>query len=406
MIGSNSGILRTPGTINFGCGSRFSVPEALLRFGNRIFMVTDEVLADTAGFRELIGMLQTRGVNVSVYTEVTPELPNVSLNAAARAAAAFGPDAILGYGGGSSIDAAKLVGLLLKFGGPLSNYYGENVVPAEIAPVVAVPTTAGTGSEVTPVAVISDPDRAMKVGISSPHLIPRVAIVDPELTINAPAKISAFAGVDALVHAIESYTVATLPNDWSNIQPVFLGKNALSTPLSLEATRCIGGSLVTAVVEPDNIQARINMSYGSLLAGIAFGSTGTHLSHALQYPIGALTHTPHGLGTGLMIPYVLEACASVMYDKLAQIGIALGIRSDDPDMPHAAIDHIAGICERIQVPASLRDIGIEHDRLYYIAERALESRRLLDVAPIPVNVNTLLEILEAAFKGERECLRK
>jgi len=392
---SGLGVLRLPRSVEFGWGARACIPGALASLGRRVFVVVDPFLASSAPFRWLIKEIEATGVTASVHDAVEAELPVERVQASADAARSFAPDVILGYGGGSALDAAKLVALLLAHGGPLSLYYGENAVPGPIMPLVAVPTTAGTGSEVTPVAVVADTGRELKVGISSPHLIPTVAVVDPELSAGAPASVTAYAGIDALVHAIESFTARPLEAAWTTARPVFIGRNALSDPLSLEAIRLIGDALETAVARPDDRSAREDMAHGSLIAGMAFGSTGTHLSHALQYPIGALTHTPHGLGTGLMLPYVLAACRPAVSDRLAEIAVALG---GDPD-PGAAIDRVTTIGRNVGLPASLSELGIARSDLGHIAELALASRRLIAIAPVDVDYRLLLDILDAAWLG-------
>jgi alcohol dehydrogenase class IV len=399
MVGS--GVLRLPRSIQFGYGARKSIVRAVLAHGARVFIVVDPFLATTEHFHTALTSLESAGATIRIHTEVQPELPVESLRVAADIASDFAPDVIVGWGGGSALDAAKLVALLVSHGGALSDYYGENAVPGPVLPLVAVPTTAGTGSEATPVAVISDSERELKVGISSPHLIPETAIVDPELTLGAPASVTAHSGIDALVHAVESYTAVELSIMFDEVQPVFVGRNVLSEPLSLEAIRLIGPSLQKVVSNPGDRASREAMARGSLLAGMAFGNTGTHLSHAIQYPLGALTHTPHGLGTGLMLPYVLEACASAVPDRLARIGDALAVGPD----PRRAIDRVAEITSAIGIPRSLAEIGIRTGDLERVAELALSSKRLAGIAPIPADRDLMLRILTAAHTGDRAALR-
>lgn len=382
-----------PARVHFGYGTRAQIPELLALHGRRVLAVVDPFLTDTAIFRELTEAIEEEGLELFVYSDITPELPVTSLDRAGDHARSLAPDVILAVGGGSALDAAKLVGLLVAHGGPLSNYYGENAVPGPIVPLVAVPTTAGTGSEVTPVAVISDPERELKVGISSPHLVPVAAVVDPEFTFGAPATVTAFSGIDALVHLIESYTSAPLDLDWSDTVPVFTGRNMFSELIALQGIEKLGSWLAVAVAEPENRQAREEVAFASLLGGMSFGPTGTHLSHALQYPIGALTHTPHGLGTGLMLPYVLDACREdpAVAERLVPIGKALG--SDD------AIAAIVALNRSIGVPDSLADIGITVDQLPRIAELGQASGRLIAIAPVPASRDLLLQILTEAHAG-------
>jgi alcohol dehydrogenase len=402
MTDALTGTLRLPARIHFGYGARAQLPELVGLHGTRVLAVVDPFLTTTEIFGETLRALQAGGSEVLVYSDILPELPVASLDAAGVVAREFAPDVILAIGGGSALDAAKLVGLLAAHGGPLSLYYGENAVPGPIVPLIAVPTTAGTGSEVTPIAVISDPERAMKVGISSPYLVPVAAVVDPEFTLGAPASVTAYSGIDALVHAVESYTSSKLPTSWAGTLPVFTGQNAFADVLALQAVEKLGRWLAIAVAEPGNREAREQVALGSLLAGMSFGPTGTHLSHALQYPIGASTKTPHGLGTGLMLPYVLDGVRSdpAVEERIAQVGTALGsTAASTADRASDAIAAIVRLNAAIGVPASLAEIGITADELPRIAELGHGSTRLVAIAPIPATPELLLDILTHAHSG-------
>jgi alcohol dehydrogenase class IV len=380
----------------------------VLRYGRRALLVCDPFLATTAEFEVAVTTLVAAGVQIETLTDVVPELPVWSIEQAAEAARSFAPDVVVGFGGGSALDLAKLIALLLVHPGPLSAYYGENAVPGPVLPLIAVPTTAGTGSEVTPVAVVSDPERELKVGVSSPYLIPRVAIVDPELTFGAPAGVTAYSGIDAFVHAVEVFTSAQRTADFGAELPVFVGNNALSSLLALEAIRLIGGSLRRAVAEPGNIAARTEMSYGALLAGMAFGSAGTHLSHALQYPIGALSKTPHGLGTGVMLPFVMQRAVVSSAPELARIAAALGVAEsgrDEAEQAQAAVDAIAALVHDIGLPSRLGEIGITHEQVGRIAELSLSVKRLAANSTLPADPETFEQILVAAISGDRDSLK-
>lgn len=391
-----------PARLHFGYGTRAQLPSLLALHGRRVLAIVDPFLTGNDLFREVLASLEQEGLEVLVYSDITPELPVASLDVAGEVAREFGPDVVLAVGGGSALDAAKLVGLLAAHGGPLSRYYGENAVPGPIVPIVAVPTTAGTGSEVTPVAVISDPDRELKVGVSSPYLIPVAAVVDPEFTFGAPATVTAFSGIDALVHLVESYTAATLDLDWAATPPVFTGRNLFSELIALQGIEKLGRWLAVAVTEPANRRAREEVAFAAMLGGMSFGPTGTHLSHALQYPIGALTKTPHGLGTGLMLPYVMDACrvAPGMVDRLAAVGGALGSNATtDVERADDAITTMVALNRAIGVPASLAEVGVTVDQLPRIAELGLASVRLISIAPIQVTSDLLLGILTRAHEG-------
>ncbi|TDE94985.1 iron-containing alcohol dehydrogenase [Occultella glacieicola] len=394
------GLLRLPNRIHFGNGAVAAIAPLALELGRRVFVCCDPFLADTPQFERTCEELRRTGAVLQVWTEVEPELPVDSVHRAADAASAWGPEVIIGFGGGSALDLAKLVALVRSHGGPLSDYYGENAVPGPLTPVIAVPTTAGTGSEVTPVAVVSDPGRDLKVGISSPHLIPRFAVVDPTLTRGAPATVTAHAGVDAFVHAIESYTAAVRTPEWAEQLPVFVGQNRLAGLLAEEAISVIAANLVRAVTDPDDDAARTEMAYGSLLAGMAFGSAGTHLSHAIQYPIGALTKTPHGLGTGLLLPHVLRGCRPDIDPALRRIATLLGVAETANDPALGAIDRIEQIVADIGIPGSLAELGVRAEDLPDIAARAASISRLAGNVAAAGPIDRIPGIVTAAWHGD------
>ncbi len=404
---TGTGVLRLPSDVRFGYGSRAALPSLAARFGNRVAFVADPFLARTPEFAETLRAVRATGLETLVLSDVPAELPVQAVVDAAEIVRRFAPDVIVGYGGGSALDAAKVVSLLVSYGGSPGDYYGENAVPGPVVPLIAVPTTAGTGSEVTPVAVVSDPAREVKVGISSPWLVPAIALVDPELTVGSPPSVTAHAGIDAFVHAVESYTAASIPLDHSAVLPVFVGRNVLTDPLSLEAAALIHEALPIVLARPTDRDARERMARASLFAGAAFGSAGTHLSHALQYPIGALTHTPHGLGTGLLLPYVLQASLSAVPERLARLGEALGLAPDGDEVSRAqaTVDAIAVLCERIGLPHSLAEIGITAADRERVIALTLQARRLVGIAPITADENTVGAIFDAALAGDRTLLR-
>jgi alcohol dehydrogenase class IV len=291
------GTSRLPANIVFGEGQRLALGEVCRPFGRRVFICTDAYLAANADwYAPLLASLASHDLEVAAYTETEAELPYACLDQAVTAARAFGPDVIVGLGGGSCMDLAKLVSLMLKHGGSVRDYYGELKVPGPIIPVIAVPTTSGTGSEVTPVAVIEDPDRATKVGISSPYLIPVAAICDPEVTYTCPRGLTAAAGADAMTHAVEAFTAAHKPITASLGQAtVFVGKNLLSDEFALIAIRLLTKSLKRSYEDGIDAEARRDVMMAALMAGIAFGTAGTAAAHALQYPVGAMTHTAAAL---------------------------------------------------------------------------------------------------------------
>jgi alcohol dehydrogenase class IV len=288
----------------------------------------------------------------------------------------------------------------MAHGENLRSFYGEEQVPGPTAPVIAIPTTAGTGSEVTPVAVLTDPEAVLKVGISSRHLIPTCAVVDPAMTHSCPPSVTGHAGIDALAHAIEAFTAARrqLP---AASNAVFVGKNSLSDAFALEAIRHIAPNLTAA--QRDEPRARAAVAYGSLCAGLAFATAGTAVAHALQYAIGARTHTPHGLGTGLLLPYAMRFNQPTRLKELAAIGRAMGVcgeRCDDERCSRQAIAAVAALAIEVGVPASLATLHVTEDELPELARQALGVSRLIANNPRDLDERALVEILGAAWRGE------
>lgn len=396
-------VVRLPGQVLFGAGSLRSVPLLAVAHGTRMLICTDPTMAASAGLTTLLADLGHAGFSVAVFDRGVPELPLSVIDESVRMAEEFQPDVILGFGGGSSIDLAKATALLLRYPGPLSQYYGEHLVPGPVCPVIAVPTTSGTGSEVTPVAVVSDPEHELKVGISSPFLIPTYAVCDPQLVIGCPPSVTAHAGIDALAHAVEAITASEQTPLWSERLPVFVGSNSLGNAMSLQSISAIGSALRVVMADPGNEQARASMAYGSMCAGISFGAAGTHLAHALQYAVGAATHTPHGLGVGLLLPYVLQATRSGCLPALAAVGEALGlpVEADPEDAAQNVIAEIHALCADIGLPQTLKDLGVERAVLPTFAAQTAAVTRLVRNAPVRVDEDLLREILEAAWSGDR-----
>lgn len=394
------GVLRLPADVTFGTGTIHSLPLRVAATGRRAVICVDPALAETPAFTEAHRNITAAGVKTALVADVQPELPIAALHRSVDSVRDFGADVVVGYGGGSALDLAKLIALLLTHHGPLPTFYGENQVPGPVLPVIAVPTTAGTGSEVTPVAVLTDPDTELKVGISSPHLIPRAAIVDPDLTLGAPSRVVAYAGADALVHAVEAATAIRPNHNFSAQLPVFVGANDLCLPIALEAARHLVANLPMAVADADDVAPREGLALGSLLAGMAFGSAGTHLSHAIQYPLGAMTGTPHGLGTGMLLPYVLDALLPEATSSLAAVGRALGVVGEnEDDLARGAIKRIREVMGAIGIPHTLADIGVEESDLPRVVELACSVSRLVDNTPVDPSPELVDSVVRAAFTG-------
>ena len=401
MTDANSfGALRAPRHLLLGAGQRSALPDHVARLGRRALLVTDARMEADAAFREMKEAIEAAGVAVVTFARVEPELPLDCIRSGV--AAGIGTDVVVGIGGGSCLDAAKVIALLLAHGGEPSDYYGEYKVPGPVLPLVAVPTTAGTGSEVTPVAVLADPARAMKIGIASPYLIPEVAICDPDLTVTCPPSLTAVSGADALTHAIEAFTTLRRPTSGRlALDHVFVGKNALSDALALEAIRLMARSLEKAVNDGSDAAARADMMLGSTLAGLAFGVAGTAAAHAIQYPVGAITHTAHGLGVATLMPYVMTWNLPSCEAELAQVGTAMGLSDAGTvgERAQAAIDATAELFARIRIPATLAELGLRHDQISEVARLALTAERLIKNNPRSLSPEDMERLVAAAFDG-------
>ncbi|ASQ12896.1 iron-containing alcohol dehydrogenase [Sinorhizobium meliloti] len=394
------GTLRAPRELLFGAGQRHALGGIAAKLGQRALIVTDTRLAVDADLLALVRRLEEAGLEVMVDSSTLPDVPVESAIVSAAAARGFAPDLVIGIGGGSCLDMAKCVALLLTHGGRPQDYYGEYAVPGPVMPLIAIPTTAGTGSEVTPVAVLSDAERSLKVGISSPHLIPAVSICDPELTLSCPPGLTAIAGADALTHAIEAFTaIRREPVPGIAQQRVFVGKNELSDHFALSAITLLWQGLERACKDGIDGSAREKVMLGATLAGLAFGVAGTAAAHAIQYPVGALTHTAHGLGVACLMPYVMTWNAPLIRDELAQIAHAAGLGGPDEVIPA-----LVSLFERIGIPATLRDLGLEEDRIDWVAEQSSGIARLIQNNPRPLNPHEMRNLVAAAHCGDRSRL--
>jgi len=269
-------------------------------------------------------------------------------------------------------------------------------------PVIALPTTSGTGSEVTPVAVLADAERAVKIGIASPHLIPHVAICDPELTYSCPPSLTAHSGADALTHAIEAFTNVRRPlGDDLVHEHVFLGKNVLSDQFALGAISDISASLKQAFDNGGDRVARQRLMAGATKAGLAFGTAGTAAAHAVQYPVGAMTHTAHGLGVAVLMPHVMAFNRAYCEAELAEIADAMSAGGTDiAGRAQAAIDAVAGLFASVGIPHTLADLGIGRAQLPLVVEQALGSVRLVKNNPRPLDLASMTILVEGAFTGD------
>lgn len=358
------------------------------RLGDRILLVTDPGLARLGLHAPAVERLRAAGREVLVFDAVEADPSRETLDACLAAARGHRATGIVGFGGGSSLDVAKLVALLAGGGDVLDDIWGVNRAQGPRLPLVLVPTTAGTGSEVTPVAIITV-GAEEKRGVSSPLLLPDMAILDASLTLSLPAPITAATGIDAMVHAIEAYASANANN------------NPLSRFLACEALNLLARDIERVVAVPGDAAARGRMLLGSLLAGQAFANSPVAAVHALAYPLGGIFHLPHGLSNALVLPHVLRfnlPAAAGAYAALAPHAFPELASVADPDQRAAAfIDALVALSARVGLPARLRDAGVPEEALPRLAAEAMKQTRLLVNNPRPVAQDDALAIYTAAW---------
>lgn len=356
-------------SIVFGAGSARRIDSvAAGRIGARCLFVTDPGLHEIGLCAPALDALERAGIAVTVFASVQPDPRLEILMAATEAGRRAGVDSVIGFGGGSSLDVAKLAALLLGSGEALDAAWGVGNAKGPRLPLVLVPTTAGTGSEVTPVSIITVGE-AEKRGVSSAVILPDLAILDPELTLRLPAATTAATGVDAMVHAIEAYASMNENN------------NPVSRLLAREALRLLGTHIETAVYDGGNLDARGAMLLGSMLAGQAFANAPVAAVHALAYPIGGTFHVPHGLSNALVLPHVLRFNASeaaATYAEIAHDAFPSLDRDGSPAQRCAAfIEALADLCRRLGLETRLRDVGIPETAIDKMARDAMLQQRLL-----------------------------
>jgi len=337
-----------------------------------------------------------------VFSEGEPEPSLRAAAACAAAGRAFRPDAVLGLGGGSNMDLAKITAAVLAHGGEARDYVGDDKVPGPVLPLICLPTTAGTGSEVSAAAVLTDSDNHMKVGVLSNFLRPTVAVVDPLLTVSCPPKVTADSGIDALTHAIEAYTAVDnesfpLPQ---GERTVYQGRHPFGDMLAEKAISLIGMYLRRAVAHSGDLEAREGMALAATLAGLAFSNVGVALVHALEYPLGGATHCSHGAGNGLLLPYVMAFNLPARRPEFAAIARLLGESTDglrDVEAAHRAVGAVEKLRADIGIPQRLSELGVTEAQLRPFAEKAFAVKRILRVNPRPVTLEDMEGILRSAL---------
>jgi alcohol dehydrogenase len=368
----------------------------------KALIVTDAILEKAGLLERARQPLVAAGLNVAAFTGGEPEPSMKAAVACYEQAKAFQPDLLVGLGGGSNMDLAKLAATLLKHGGGPRDYVGDDKIPGPIAPLICVPTTAGTGSEVSAASVVTDTENHIKVGILSNWLRPSAAVVDPLMTLTCPPKVTADSGIDALTHAVEAYTAidnADFPLP-AGERSVYQGKHPLGDLCAEQAITLVGKFLRRAVADGSDMDAREGMALAALLAGMAFSNVGVALVHAMEYPVGGAVHCSHGAGNGLLLPYVMRFNLLAKTKAFAHIAHLLGenvIGSSEHAAAEKAVAAVETVRDDIGVPARLRDIGIKPEQLRSLAEKTFGIKRILRVNPRSVSVDEIEGIFKEAF---------
>jgi len=383
---SKSFIFETVGTILNEWGGANKLGDLLVGWGNyrNILIITDKGLHDGGVLTPIISSLQEKGINSLVFDGVVADPPESIVLECVKKAQNAQIDLVIGLGGGSSMDVAKVAAVLLCSKQNISALYGIGKVTGGRLPLIQIPTTAGTGSEVTNVAIISV-DETTKMGVVARQLYADKVILDAQLTVGLPALQTAATGIDAMVHAIEAFT--------SKIK-----KNPLSDMLACEALRLLSNHIVQACHDGKNRRAREAMLLGATLAGQAFSNAPVAAVHALAYPLGGHYHLAHGLTNALMLVPVLRFNMAAAAPYYAQLGTVLGGKATSAEQGALwFIEQIDHLIQQTGCPRRLRDVGVNKDSLPLLARDAMKQQRLLINNPVDITESIALSLYLQAF---------
>ncbi|MGD7048631.1 iron-containing alcohol dehydrogenase [Rossellomorea marisflavi] len=366
------------------------LPEVRKAEAKRILIVTDPQLVEIGLTRNVTVPLEEEGFDITMYTEVVPEPPLSVGEQLVAFTREGGFDLVIGMGGGSALDLAKMTAVLSQQEGRVEDYLnlsGTKEIQAKGLPKILIPTTAGTGSEVTNIAVLSLD--STKDVVTHDNLLADVAIIDPKLTLTVPPKVTAATGIDALTHAIEAY--------------VSINANPTTDALALHAIKLIAGSIRTAVKDGSDRQARIDMSYGSYIAGLAFFNAGVAGVHALAYPLGGQFHISHGESNAVLLPYVMGYIRKSCEGRMADILEALNGKSTDLLVEEASkhcVKELVEIVRDVGIPQSLSQFDIPESALEELTKDGVKQKRLLARSPMELAAADIHKIYQAAYDGE------
>ncbi len=373
--------------IVFGSGCAALTGARARRLGaERILLISDAGLRQAGLVAQMEGWLKQAGLEVVSFADVEPE-PSVSnADACANFARQAAPQVIVGLGGGSVLDTSKVVGALLTNQGSVEDYLGNDLVKQPGLPTILLPTTAGTGAEMTRNALFYVPARRTKEAVISPLIVTRLALIDPALTLSVPPAVTAASGVDALCHALESYTG--------------LNSNPLTDAYALESIHLISTHLRQAVFRGHDLAAREGMALGSLYAGIALANAGTNGVHALAYPLQGLHRIAHGVANAMLLPYVIEFNAPGNLERFARVAQQMGQPIQDLSPRDAVVEAVRAcrlLAADVGIPRRLSDVGIGEDEIGGLVAGALDVQRLLKNNPRPLAASDIERIFRQAL---------
>ena len=387
----NNFSFNTTAGIRFGSGtSKSCTSEISKKLGSNILFVTDKDLMKLKLTEPTLNELIKNSSKVEIFEDVEADPSLKTLENAIKVGKKINATGVIGFGGGSSMDVAKLASLILGSNEEIGEAWGVANAKGPRLPLVLVPTTAGTGSEVTPISIITVGEEEKK-GVSSPIILPDVAILDPDLTLGLPAHTTAATGIDAMVHAIEGYASANKNN------------NPISKMLAVEALKLLGGSIEKAVFEGADIEARSNMLIGAMLAGKSFANSPVAAVHALAYPIGGTFHISHGLSNSLVLPYVLRFNsvsnkATKDYSEIAPFAFPdINTNQGNQAVCSEFIDRLEQLSKKLGLPQRLREVNIPKEACKKMASDAMKQTRLLVNNPREVTEADALNIYESAW---------
>ena len=345
-----------PGKIISGSGALEAAESALKAFGKKALIVTDKVMIDLGNCAKVEAALKNEGIYYVIYSDITGEPTDVMIDGGVKVYKENGCDFIVALGGGSPIDSMKAIASLIENGGSISDYMGK-VIDVPVPPMVAIPTTAGTGSEATQFTIITDTKKDIKMLLKGAVLMPTLAIIDPQFTMTAPPKITAATGLDALCHAVEAYTSRKA--------------QTLSDTFAVSAVKRIFKFLPVAFKDGKNEEARVEMSVAALEAGIAFNNASVTVIHGMSRPIGALFHVAHGLSNAMLMKECLKFALPGAYDRFADLGRAIGAaKAEDSDEAAAEkfLKEIENITKVLETP-TLEEYGIDREKFFSVIDK-------------------------------------